>query len=317
MPTTLRANSFSAAIIQEIAQLDANAAAAATSLTLKSNQGLTVGDFLYAGTLSQERCEKCVVASLTGTTGVGVGALGFAHLRFEPITQVSSDQIRFYRAANADGSVPVDASFSIVATRNIDPDQTGTFYTDSAGGSDYWYKYTYYNSVTLAETPLADAAAVRGSDFAHYVTLDAVRTKAGFGGNTNLSDTIVDQARRDAESEVNSALISKYTVPFTKPVPELVRRITLELAAGILLLDQYGAMATGSSKDGTARVADARALLKAVQTGASPLVDYQGTQVAETKPSASSWPDDTTADTDPADGGGERIFIIERPGSRF
>ena len=67
--------------------------------------------------------------------------------------------------------------------------------------------------------------------------------------------------RRDAESEVNAALVSRVQRAIAKPVPELIRHVTCDLAAGLLLLDQYGTISDGSTKDGAARVKDTRALL--------------------------------------------------------
>lgn len=312
MATTLRAESFSSSLIQEVTRLDVKALAAATALTVESNQGLAVGDFLYLGTLGQERCEKAIIASLSSVTGVVVGATSYDHQRFESVTKISSDQIKFYRAANVNGSVPDDSLFSVIVTRNIDPDQLGTFYTDSTGGSGYWYKYTYFNSATSAETPLADASAVRGSDFAHYATVSQIRGRAGFQNNLNLSDVKVDEHRRAAEAEINSALISRYTVPFAKPVPEMVHRITVQLGAGLLLADQYP-----MSREGMDLVKDARALLMSLQAGSTSLVDYQGTAVAEASASASSWPNETTEEADPIDGGSKRIFRMGDFGNRF
>lgn len=136
MATTLQADSFAPANTKERAVLDADVAAGLQSLTLKSNQGLAVGDFLYLGTLAQEGCEKAVIQSLTGATGVTLtAALAFAHKRFEPVTAVLGDQVHFYRAANVDGTVPADNAFAaILSPADIDPDQPSTYRTDSTGG---------------------------------------------------------------------------------------------------------------------------------------------------------------------------------------
>ena len=65
MATSLQADSFAAINIKERAALDADVAVGAGSLTLKSNQGIQSGDFLYVGALSREGCEKVIVASLS------------------------------------------------------------------------------------------------------------------------------------------------------------------------------------------------------------------------------------------------------------
>ncbi|SDP33162.1 Protein of unknown function [Arthrobacter sp. ok909] len=320
MATTLQADSFAPANIKERAVLDADVAAGLSSLTLKSNQGLVVGDFLYLGALAQEGCEKGVIQSLTGATGVTLTAgLAFAHNRFEPVTAVLGDQVHFYRAANVDGTVPADNAFAaILSPADIDPDQPSTYRTDSTGSSDYWYKVTYYSSSAAADaTDIAAATAVRGADYAHYAALSEIRNAAGFARNINLSDSIIDLQRRAAESEINAALVSKYTVPFTKPVPELIYHLTVELAAGLLLIDQYGTLNDGSTKDGMARVKDARAQLVLLQTGAISVVDVTGAALAESSASASSNLYDETTATDIEGGDDERIFRMSDFGSRF
>jgi hypothetical protein len=62
----LQAASFAPAKIKERAVLDADVSAGIQSLTLKSNRGLIVGDFLYLGALAQEGCEKGIIESLGG-----------------------------------------------------------------------------------------------------------------------------------------------------------------------------------------------------------------------------------------------------------
>lgn len=320
MATTLQADSFAPANIKERAVLDADVAAGATSLTLKSNQGLEVGDFLYLGTLAQEGCEKAVIQSLVDGTGVTLAAgIAFAHTRFEPVTALLGDQVHFYRAANVDGTVPADGSFSaILSPADIDPDQPSTYRVDSTGGSDYWYKVTYYNSSAAADaTDLVAATAVRGADYAHYASLSEIRGRAGFGRNLNLLDSRIDACRRSAESEINGALVGKYTVPFEKPVPELIRHIAVDLAAGFLLLDQYGTLNDGSTKDGAARVKDARAQLLQIQTGATSVVTVDGSSLAQATTSASSSLYDETTDSGITGGDDERIFRMSDLGNRF
>ena len=74
-----------------------------------------------------------------------------------------------------DGNIPADASFSQIGTAiDIDPDQTFTIFTDGSGGSEYWYKTTYFNSVTLAETNITQSFAARGGGYGHLVAVERV-----------------------------------------------------------------------------------------------------------------------------------------------
>lgn len=311
MATSLRAESFGKINLRDQSSLDEDVVAGQSALILKSAADFKQGDIIYVGSLSQECCERGIVQSVDSSTHITLTApLKFAHERFEIVTQVFGDQVDFYRAPNVDDSVPGDSLFSAIKIRNLKSDEKGTFYTDPNGSSDFWYKYAYRSSVTGNESGISANQAVRGSSFSHYATLEEIRERSGFATNMNLSDLTVDQHRRAAESEINAALISRYTIPFARPVPELIRHIAIDLAAGFLLLQQYGSITDGSGKDGAAKVKDARALLTALQTNATALVDYQGQAVGEAAPSASSWPNDSTATDDPSDGGAQRIFEI-------
>ncbi|WP_176444511.1 ATP-binding cassette domain-containing protein [Rhodococcoides kyotonense] len=221
--------------------------------------------------MSREGCEKAVVAGAVSETVLTLAApLVRAHDRFEPVTAVLGGMIHVYRAANINEQVPPDEAFTVLGTRSVDPDQLSTYYTDSVGNSNYWYRITYYNAVTLDETALKDSTPTRGDDFGHYASLSEIRKEAGFENAYNLSDTVIDQQRRAAEAEINTAFANLYTVPFQK-VPEIVHTLTIKLAAAILVQNQY----PGSSRS-TTLLGDARAAIKTIQDGDQTIVGEDG-----------------------------------------
>ena len=89
------------------------------------------------------------------------------------------------------------------------------------------------------ETALTDSEARHGQDWGNYCSLDEIRAEAGFTSAFNLNDSLIFRHRRSAQSKINTALGSVYTVPF-KPVPEIIRTLTIKLAAGMLLQSAYG-----------------------------------------------------------------------------
>lgn len=286
MPTTIAVESFSDNNIRERSVLTAGAAVGDTTVTLASTQGYNAGDIIYVGQLSREGCERAVIASVVNGTSVTLStALTLAHARFEAVSSVVGDKIHIYKAANVDGTVPADAAFTVLATRAIDPDQQTTYYTDSSGDSTYWYRYTYYNETSLDETDLDESDARRGDDFGHYASLTEIRKEAGFEGAINLSDTVIDQQRRAAQSEINTALASKYTTPF-KPVPEIIHTLTIQLAAGLLLQNAYRGTDRGQDK-----LKAARDLIKALQLGDQTITDENGSAITSGE-GISSWPDE-------------------------
>lgn len=304
MAITLRAESFAEINIQEITLLTANASAGATSLTVKSTAGYSVNQAVYVGTTGQDGCEVVYVSAVASATSLTLSAaLTLPHSKYEPVTGVVGDKVRIYRAANVDGTAPDDGDFSLLATQQIDADELSTYYTDSTGSSSYWYKFTYYNATTTDETELGASTAFRGDDYGHYGSLSQIRREAGFENAINLNDTAIDQQRRAAEAEINSKLSNHYTVPFTD-VPALVQTLTIQLAAGLLLMAAYGS----DNSRGKMLVEGARKQLEQIQAGEVLLYDDDAADsIGE---GVTSWPDDTTADADSEDGGGARLFRI-------
>lgn len=284
MATTLAIPSFADVNLQERSTLSADVAVAATTINVESTQGFEINQTIFFGTPAREGCESAVVSAVTDATTLTLtSGLTLPHTRFESVVGVIGGSIHIYRAANVDGTVPVDGLFSVLATRTIDPDQQTTYYKDATGSSSYWYKLTYFDPLNNVETALADAVAVRGDDFGHYASLSEIRREAGFESAYNLSDVTVDQQRRAAESEINASLASVYTVPFN-PVPEIIHTLTVQLAAGLLLLDAYG-----TSGIGKAKVDAARAAIKAYASRNGSIVGNDGLSTASG--SVSYYPD--------------------------
>lgn len=286
MATTLRIDSFHESNIVERGELAADALEGATTLLLRSTQGILVGQIIYVGHLSREGIEKAAVASVVDEMTVTLAApLKLAHKAYEPITAVLGDKIRVYRAVNVIDAVPADDAFTVLATREIDPDDMSTYYRDSAGSSGYWYRFTYFNETTMGETSLTDLPAVRGEDVPHYASIREIREAAGFQNAYNLADSRIELWRRTAESEINAALAGSYTVPFS-PVPEIVHTLTVQLAAALLEEDAYGS--TGAKP----KVKDARAALQEYQLGSLAVTDAQGLDLGTSQP-VTGWPDES------------------------
>lgn len=274
MSTTLLIDSFTEGNVREQTTLQADVTAGANSITVKSIEGYQAGQAIYLGMLSRDGCEKAVIAALPNETTINLtAALELPHGRYESVTGVLGSQARIYRAANVDGKAPADGAFTLLATRDLDPDQQTTYYTDSNGSSDYWYRYTYYDPVLVVETSLSDSPAVRGDDFGHYASINEIRTEAGFDTAYNLRDSAIDQQRRFAESELNTSLAAVYTTPFN-PVPQLIHDLTVQLAAALLLV-QYR-----KTPENVKLLADVRARIKALGTKDGTITDDDGNDLS-------------------------------------
>ncbi|NIL77113.1 hypothetical protein RhoFasB10_03251 [Rhodococcus sp. B10] len=288
MATTLRIESFSPNNIRERTELLEPATAGDSVVKVLSSADFAMGDILYVGSQGREGCEKAVVASVEDPTTIELAEpLQHAHIAYDDVCSVLGDSIRVYRAPNVDGSIPANGSFVSLATRSIESDQLSTYYRDSNGTSDHWYKFTYTNLDTGAETDLSDSTATRGQDYGNYCSLREIREEAGFLDATNLRDTMVEQCRTNAQNEINSALRNVYgkKVPFN-PVPGAIKTLTIQLAAAYLLQSAY----PGRKDLWEPRFKAARAKLESLQNKDDSLTDDDGEDLVDS--SISYYPTD-------------------------
>lgn len=283
MTYTLRADSFDEINIRERSALAADVLPGAIELLLQSTEGYHDGDIIYVGQPSREGCEKAVIASVEDGTTINLSTgLEMPHAAYEPVASVVGDFIQFERAPNVDGQVPSDAAFELLVNREIDPDQTSTYYRDSDGGSGYWYRERYYNATTEEATDYL-TRPYRGSDYSHYASLKEIRSEAGFDGAVHLKDSLIDQQRRAAEAEINAALALGYDVPFKDVVPAAVKSLTIKLAAAMLLVVAYG-------KEYQSQLDGVRKELRAYADRSASITDDEGNELG-TGGSVSGWPD--------------------------
>lgn len=272
MSTTLKIDNFASINVKERTSLAVDINAAATSLTLVNNNNIVASDYILVGRPGSETGEIRVAASVSGATILVTNAITLHHDAYEDVTALIGNQINIYRAPNTNNLQPADGTFTKLATVNIDPDQLSTTYTDANGGDGYWYKFTYFNQTNLAETSLSDSGAARGGGVGNYATLDDIRSAAGFEKNYNISDSYIDGFRRSAQDQVNGSLAGVYVLPFTTPINGFINRITIQLAAGQIKLDQFGK----NNEEGQAMIDWAEAQLKSIRGGDLTLTDSTG-----------------------------------------
>lgn len=317
--TSLTINNFSSANILEKAALNADVAVAATALVLDNNDSIGADDFIIIGALGSPNSEIRQVVSVSGAAGVNVSALSRGHLRFEPVTKLFGNKLTVQRAPNVNGRQPADSAFAAFTGSliSIDTDQLSTLFSDPDGSSDYWYKFVYTNSVTGFSTNLSDSSAARGEGFGNYCSLDDIRQEAGFTRNRNITDDMIDAKRQAAQATINSALLAIYTVPFTDPINPLISDMTARLAAGWLLLEQYGHFDTMNTNNGQKKVDSVTNEKKTgdldkLQLGALTLLDTTGvsTKLDGTQMEFNGWPNADTAQASKLDDGGDRMFRV-------
>jgi phage gp36-like protein len=253
--------------------LNADAAAGSNvTLTLKSNNGFADGDYIAIGHEGNELCELAQINNaVTGSTQVRVATLKFNHAAGAPIRLYRFNQRKFYGATSASGSyTELTADGSPKDIMVDDPQGTWLEYT----GSQYTYfKATYFNSTTDAETALEDAEPVLADETVRYASIYAIRKHAGLAGNPRYSDLRIETKRKQAENEINSAIAARYALPLSE-VPPLISQICELLAAGYIDYEEFG-----KDGEGVRWLGEARALIKAIRNGTQLLIGSDGTEL--------------------------------------
>src|SRR5258706_10941330 len=102
----------------------------------------------------------------------------------------------------------------------------------------------------------------------------------------------METKRKQAENEINSAIMARYILPLAE-VPALISRICELLAAGYIDYEEFG-----KDGEGVKWLGEARALLKAIQKGTQRLIGSDDTELAVNAKvnRLSGYPDDTADD---------------------
>jgi hypothetical protein len=126
------------------------------------------------------------------------------------------DKIKVYRSTTGEGGVYVEITG--VGTRiDLVAGQSVYEYVDGAGDPDYWYKSSFFNSVSSLESSLSDA--IQGSEDPLYIDVDDLRAE----GLTIVAGS-ADEARALERIRMWQQFIENETGLFFIP-----RQLTLEL----------------------------------------------------------------------------------------
>ncbi len=113
-----------------------------------------------------------------------------------------------------------------------------------------------------------------------YSTNDNIRQEAGFTGNTNITDARITSFKGAATSHMDGIIGRVYSLPLAS-TPSIVELIERKLAAGHMLLEEYGEQAEGMGKDGQKKVDWAEEMLRMIEEGLLRLVDTSGVELSK------------------------------------
>lgn len=261
------------------------------SVKVKSNQGFNVDDFVILKREGTEQAHLAKIVELTGNDSLKLDKVKYDLVVGDSVIEIDYNQRKLY------GSLTKDGEYTLIETKDITVDNPqGTYF--SYTGDYIWFKATYYNSVALIETSIDDAIAVEIGEPARYCSIYDIREESGFLDNDYIDDGRIDSLRLQAEAEVKASIGSVYKLPLSAN-SEVVRTITKLLAAGWLMWQEYGAEASGTSKDGIAKVEQARSMLKAIRENRLRLFDENDIELIRASTSISGgtiegYPNDDT-----------------------
>lgn len=229
------------------------------SLPVNNSSGFTSG-YVILGGLGSSTAEMQTAIAAPGSTSITLssGTL-LLHNFNDPVTLLFGNQINVYRAndVSGNGTQPPDTDFAKIGTVTITANSSVTSFTDSSGTAGQWYKFTYYNSTTTAETLLSDSNAVQAG-VVHYVSLDQVRRAAGFRTNPKVTNDVIAEKRDAAEKEINGALLPVYSLPLPQPTDSIIQQLALNIAAGELMHEMYLEVNPKMAEEGEAKASMAR-----------------------------------------------------------
>ena len=187
--------------------LDADAAAADGTITVKSITGIAVNDLLLFRELGNELAEIVAVHASTvpsGNTITLAANLVEAHPAGTVVSVIPYNQLQFFHSATEDDANSDDSGLSSLASAaNIDPTTEQNYYDDSTQSSGYYF-FRFSNSITSINGPYSDAIpwTATGTKFDRNQVgfiLDHVLKKIGHDYDEKFS-------REDAMDEINSCL---------------------------------------------------------------------------------------------------------------
>lgn len=255
----LRLNNYSNLNLTVRTALSSDIAKGVTVLPVENSAGF-INRGILVGAPGSERSEIVTGSAVTDPLSIPVAATTLQHNASDPVFLLFGSQLKIYSAddTSGNGTQPADAAFSNIDTIDINDSDATTPYTDSAGTITTWYKFTYYDPISTEETALADSGAAQAGQ-PHYVSLDDIRSAAGFDDAPQVTDQKISKFRDSAEKEINGALNAIINFPLPQPPNPIIVQIAKNIAAGELMQDEYNTISPVIANQGSNKSSQARA----------------------------------------------------------
>jgi len=130
-----------------------------TSIIVKNADRFAANDRIMIGEMGTETAEVVTASAVNADNlTLTVGTTLYAHSADDPVYVMSFDQVRFYRSTDS------GSTYSLLVTKNMDVDNLSlqTIYDDTQGTSAYYYKTSFYHSVSTLESAQSDPIKATG-----------------------------------------------------------------------------------------------------------------------------------------------------------
>ena len=130
-----------------------------TSVAVKNNDRFATNDRIMIGEMGAEATEVVTVSAVDADgISLTIGATDYSHSADDPVYKLRFDQVKFYRSTTGSSG-----TYSALSTQDLDVDNADlkTVYDDTTGTSSYYYKISFYHSISTLESALTDA--IQGS----------------------------------------------------------------------------------------------------------------------------------------------------------
>lgn len=144
----------------EMSYLSYSYSVGVTEIVVKDTDRFSVDDRILLGDMGYEQSEIVTVNAVDADKmTLTISTTSFPHSSDDPVYVLKYDQINFYRSTTS-----VDGTYSLMVTVDIDVDNANkaTSYEDPTGLTSYYYKSSFYHSVTLLESDQSDPIAGQG-----------------------------------------------------------------------------------------------------------------------------------------------------------
>lgn len=163
---------------QESTVLTAEIGNGSVTVKVLNIAGFSADDYILINPKT-ETAEILLISSGTGTDTLTVSASSFKHSPGEKVYRLPFNQMKFYKASSADGS------YSAISGATVDmmyQDNWTRFDYGSGSSADY-YKRTFYNENSGAESDISLADYWQTSDEELYITPQELRSLMQFTEN--------------------------------------------------------------------------------------------------------------------------------------